>query len=161
MIVAAFAGHHCLSSAISMEEFPFTEREWNRVNDAAAAIVNASLADDGILSASLQAEMHEILNDLQLKYGEHPVLIETQADFTTDRAERVALYQQALRIAKAHGLPTYTIIISLADVLIDEMGELKAAREELLSCQAEIEACDDDFDQERWRGLLAKCTNIE
>jgi hypothetical protein len=144
-----------------MEEFPFTEDEWNLVGDASTAIVNASLAEDVILGASLQAEMYGILDDLQLKYGEHPVLIETRADFTSDRGERVALYQAAKRISQAHGLPTYTIIISLADVLIDELGELAAARDDLLSCRAEIEGCGDDYYTERWQALLAKCTDTE
>lgn len=144
-----------------MEEFPFTEDEWNLVSDASTAIVNASLAEDVILGASLQVEMNGILDDLQTKYGEHPVLIETRADFTSDRGERVALYQAAKQIAKIHGLPTFTIIISLADVLIDELGQLELARDELLSCQAEIEVCDDDYYRTRWHELLAKCTGTE
>ncbi len=78
-----------------MEAFPFSSDEWSQVQEAARGVVNASLAGDGVLQASLLEEFRDILVVLRAKYGEHPVLLETAADFTEDTSERVALYEAA------------------------------------------------------------------
>jgi hypothetical protein len=40
------------------------------------------LADDRILAASTLAELQAVVADLRLRFGDHPVLSETEADFT-------------------------------------------------------------------------------
>ena len=57
------------------------------------------------------------------------MLLETEADFTDDDGERLALYQQAVRTAVAYGLPTLSIRLSQAGLLL-EMGRHKRARQE-------------------------------
>jgi hypothetical protein len=140
-----------------MEAFPFTEAEWESVREAAGAIVNAALAEDPILRASQFAELRAVLAGLRDRYGDHPLLLETEADFTADAPDRVALYERASRTAAAGGLPTLTIRLSLARVLLEDLGRPDAARVELLACRGELATVGDESDREEWASLLAAC----
>jgi hypothetical protein len=141
-----------------MNPFPFSEDEWSRVNDAAAHIVNHSLLDDAVLYESGVEEMRAVLDDLRKQHGEHPVLLETEADFVVDGAERRILYQQAIDLATKFGLPTYSARISFAHLLLVELHEPDAAIRELVACQSELPEFADDWDRQQWTDLSAKCS---
>lgn len=137
-----------------MEAFPFTKAEWAAVSDAALPVVNAALADDAILQASCLVGLLDVLARLRARHGDHPLLLETEADFVDDDEERLFLYQQAARTAVAFGLPTLSIRLSLAQLLL-ERGQRTAAREELLVCKRE--ACEgDESDRTSWAELVAQ-----
>jgi hypothetical protein len=40
--------------------------------------------------------LFDVLAGLRARHGDHPVLLETEADFTEDDEVRLALYQQAV-----------------------------------------------------------------
>jgi hypothetical protein len=120
-----------------VEEFPFTDAEWDRVKEAALPLVNATFAEDDAVRASCFTELREVLGQLRARHGDHPVLLETEADFAEDDAERVALYRRAAGIAAAHRLPTLGIRLSLARVLLD-IEVPGAALAELLACEREL-----------------------
>jgi hypothetical protein len=67
-----------------VEAFPFTESEWASVQEAALLVVNAALVEDPVLRASHVSGLFDVLVDLRVRHGEHPVLLETQADFAED-----------------------------------------------------------------------------
>ena len=113
-----------------MEPFPFTEAEWDAVSQAALPVVNADLADDDALRAAHLVGLLDVLAQLRDRYGDHPILLETQADFVEGPGQRFALYQQAACNAVANGLPTLSIRLSLARLLL-ELGQPSAARDEL------------------------------
>lgn len=138
-----------------MKAFPFTAAEWEAVRAASSSVVNAALADDDVLEASHLVGLGDVLGDLRSRYGDHPVLVETEADFAADDDERIGLYRRATRVAVANGLPTLSIRLSLADLLI-EIGKTVAAREELLACQGESTS-GDESDRETWAELMAAC----
>ena len=137
-----------------MDEFPFTGAEWGAVNDAVLPLVNATLAEDDVLHASAQEELRCVLNQLRVRYGDHPVLLETEADFCDDDAERVALYRRAIEVAVAHGLPTLSIRLSLAQLLVDD-NDRSAARDELHACAPELREADAS-DNQAWESLMAE-----
>lgn len=138
-----------------MEQFPFTEEEWRQVQDAATAIVDASSMEDLALGASRTEDLNEVLVALAGKYGEHPVLLETEADFAGGVEERIHLYQRAKRLALAQQLPTYSIRTSLARVLIS-VGRYDEARADLLACESEIRNDADRSELHEWEGLMAQ-----
>jgi hypothetical protein len=137
-----------------MEAFPFTQAECVAVSDEALPIVNAGMADDAVVRASHLAGLLDALAGLRVRHGDHPVLLETEADFTEDDGERILLYQQAARIAVANALPTLSIRLSLALLLLD-LGRRTAAREELLACETEVSK-GDESDRKSWVNLLAE-----
>lgn len=150
--------------AFTMDAFPFSAAEWAPVSKAALAIVNATFAEDSVLQASHFEELCCVLSELQSKYGRHPALLETEADFTDDPNERVALYEEATQLALNGGLLTYTIRISLARVLIEEIEDPKRALQELQASRAEVAACADEDERKQWQELLEtvqKLTSIE
>jgi hypothetical protein len=143
-----------------VEAFPFTDAEWEPVEDAALAIVNAGSAGDDVLRASLRAEMHGLLADLRERHGDHPFLLELVADYTEDDAPaRVALYRQALGIAAANDLPTFTIRLALARVLL-EMGEPVAALADLRAAEGSVPAREES-EQREWADLVEECEAAE
>jgi hypothetical protein len=125
-----------------MEAWPFSESEWTAVSEAALSVVNAGLAEDAVLRASHLLDLLDVLAGLRMRHGEHPVLLETEADFAEDEAERVALYRRAVLMAKTHGIRTLTIRLSLSRVLLD-MGQREAAWDELCACEDEVPEGDD------------------
>ena len=129
-----------------MREFPFTKADWNRVSEAARAIVNATLIDDDVLADCRFSDLRETLDDLREKYGEHPILLETEADFRHDPNEAISLYSQALAMARENGLPTETICLSYARALIENRRDLDQARELLKACHDTIHAGGDEAD---------------
>jgi hypothetical protein len=143
-----------------MDPFPFTEEEWAGIDEIATGIVNASFAEDDVLHASRLEELWCVLAELRDKYGPHPVLLETQADFAEEPSERVALYEQAKQGALAEGLLTYTIRISFARVLVEYMGDGARAIDELLACKEEVAGHADDYERREWQELHDKCARL-
>lgn len=141
-----------------MEAFPFTDAEWDALKPVAESVLNASLAGDDILAASLRLEMLDLLNGLRERYGYHPVLLETAADYT-EGAERVPLYRQAVVIAEANGLPTLSIRTSLAFVLM-ALGDPTAALEEPRACGSEAADGGED-ERAQWLQLLRDAADYD
>lgn len=137
-----------------MEAFPFTNSEWASVADAALPVVNAGLADDEVMRASHLIELLDVLERLRAKYGDHPVLLETEADFIEGDFERIALYRRAASIAVTYGLTTLSIRLSLADVLLD-CKKPDNAEKELRACEHELNDADDS-ERAKWDELFAK-----
>jgi hypothetical protein len=142
-----------------VEEFPFTGAEWDGVNEAALPLINATFAEDDALRASCLIELREVLGELRARHGDHPVLLETEADFAEDDAERVALYRRAAGIAAAHRLPTLGIRLSLAQVLLGT-GEPGAALAELLACESELVGGEEP-ERASWAKLAAAARQAE
>jgi hypothetical protein len=140
-----------------MEPFPFIAEEWSEINHLASVITNATLADDTALQESVFIELVEILGKLRAKYGDHPVLLETEADFEADPSQRLVRYRQAIRVAERFGLPTLSIRLSLATLLLEDFNDASKARHELIACEKELHAHDDQGDIDNWSDLLRKC----
>jgi hypothetical protein len=140
-----------------MTTFPFTEADWHCVSEAARDVVNATFAEDAVLRSSLFAELRQVLAQLRGKYGQHPALLETEADFTNEPTERVALYENAKELAEDQGLITYSIRLSLARVLLEELQEADRALRELIACREEVATLADEGDRAQWVELQAEC----
>jgi hypothetical protein len=140
-----------------MEAFPFTTDDWSRVSEACRAVLNATLAgDDGKRAAHLY-ELHGLMTELREKYGDHPVLLETEADFLDDQIDRRKLYESSIEIARHGGLLSYTARIALARLLLEDFNDRKSAREQLIACESEVVANADEDESHEWSELLAKC----
>ncbi len=142
-----------------MEQFPFSKTEWKAVENATLPVVNAGLADDPVLGASYLVDLLDVLDRLDSRYGEHPVLLETRADFIEDEEERIALYRRAVGLAKRHELQTLTTRIALARVLLDR-GSAADALVELRACEPEL-GSGDDTDRKRWDELVLEASSDE
>lgn len=140
-----------------MNPFPFSEAEWSRVEHASVDVVNATLMDDDVLSESRRIVLGNLLLELRERYGDHPILLETEADFATDSAQRRELYLRSITLAERNGLLTYTARLSLAELHLTEFGETENARRELLACQLEVETHADEHESRNWHSLLGKC----
>jgi hypothetical protein len=147
------------SRAARSKEFPLTKAEWAAVAEAALPVVNATLADDPVLRASHLEGLLEVLAGLRACHGDHPVLLETEADFAEEDAERIALYRRAAGIALAHGLPTLSIRLSLARALLDT-GAPPAALAELSACENEL-GLGDASARESWANLVVEAGQAE
>jgi hypothetical protein len=77
--------------------------DWDRVHELACDIVNASSAEDGVLTASKTEALMSVLSELEAKYGPCAKITATVADFTEEKDESPRLYQEALRLARAEG----------------------------------------------------------
>jgi hypothetical protein len=140
-----------------MDDFPFSTGDWSRVQHAARAVVNATLAGDAVLRASHFEELHLVVAELRGRYGDHPVLLETEADFSDDPVERRNLYQAAVQQARQADLVTCSARLALARLLLDDFDEPDRAFEELLACEPELAAHADESERREWAGLLARC----
>lgn len=138
------------------DPFPFSQADWDRVGKAALPCLNATLAGDRALVKSTEKVLRELLRELRRKYGDHPVLLETEADFTENKRRKRALYEQAIQSALAGGLDTYTIRISFATHLAWDHDDQEQGRQQLLACQQEL-ARADDGDRDGWKFAMSQC----
>ena len=136
------------------ELWPFCEADWARVGEAVRSLVYAL---DTVLEDSHRMELFHVLAELREKYGEHPILLETEADFTIAPQRQLALYQQAATAALAAGLSTVSIRLSMASLLSEELDDRKQAREELLACEPELATQADEDERKRWDDLMGEC----
>ena len=137
-----------------MKAFPFTRSEWKSVSDASFPILNATLSNDTAVRDSYFIELQEVLATLRVRYGDHPVLLETEADFSDDDSERLSLYQRAVALAEENQLPTLSIRLSLIRLLIDG-GNHASALQELGACEVEVARADSD-EASDWARLKAE-----
>jgi hypothetical protein len=144
-----------------MDAFPFSESDWQRVKQVTLALLNASLIDDARLEASLFSELLRVLDELRAQYGDHPVLRETEADFLEDPAGRVDAYRTAIRVAEEHHLPTLSIRVSLARVLLENFTDPIRAKSELAACRSELSANADRGEMQEWSELMTECLRQE
>jgi hypothetical protein len=101
----------------------------------------------------------QVLEEFRIKYGAHPLLFEMEADFTGDTDERIALYREAVRCAVTGKLPTYTIRISLARVLLEDKKDPASALGELLACRTDLRVHADTGERREWHELHDLCRN--
>jgi len=142
-----------------VEPWPFSDAEWAAVSEAVPSLVHAALAGDAVLRASHLIGLLDALAGLRARHGEHPVLLEMEADFAEDDFERVSLYRRAASLAEAHGIQTLTIRLSLSRVLL-ALGLREAARIELLACRNEVPK-GDDSDRASWAELVVESKHTE
>jgi hypothetical protein len=142
-----------------MEAFPFTDAEWDPLKPVVDSILDAGRCDDDALAASLRLDLLDMLAVLRERHGDHPVLLETIADYTDDDAESAVLYRRAVAIAEEHGLPTLSIRQALAYTLM-KLGEPAAAVEEFHTCRCEVPDADED-DRTWWAGMMEEASQAE
>lgn len=145
--------------AAMIREWPYSEEEWQRVRRRSHAVLNATLQDDDVLRDAAFVELQRLLAVLRRRHGEHPVLLETEADFTSDRDEACVLYRGAGNLARELNLAIPSIGISLARLLIDRFQDPTEARQVLEACREEIQTVGDDAEQAAWSELLKQCEN--
>jgi GH25 family lysozyme M1 (1,4-beta-N-acetylmuramidase) len=75
--------------------------DWDIIHDIAIEVVNASSMSDDILMASKNQRMLDQLAEFHKKYGDHPAILATIADYLDDENERKGMYLKALSIAKS------------------------------------------------------------
>lgn len=140
-----------------MKEFPFLKHEWRRVTEASSILTDAVRMSDDLLIETNRRTLHIEIRRLIKKYGRHPVLQETLADFTTDPSRRVRLYRSAIKVAKRCHLPSGTIEMSLARVLAEDFSDFGEALRLLDECKPFVFGSDDDFEKNEWRDIESVC----
>jgi hypothetical protein len=135
---------------------PLSSEELYAARRAAKAVTRAARAGDAESRAALFAELQSVLADVRRRRGDHPILWELEADFTPDPAVAADLYLRAERAAAAAGLPTLSIRLSLARLLLKELGCPGEAREALLACEGELPQANEK-QAVAWDELLAAC----
>lgn len=138
-------------------EWPYSEDEWERVRRRSHAVLNATLQDDHVLRDAAFVELQRMLGVLRRRHGEHPVLLETEADFTCDRNEACALYRRAGELARELTLSIPSIGISLARLLLDRFHDSTEARRVLTACRDEVQTFGDEDERMAWDELSAQC----
>jgi hypothetical protein len=77
--------------------------DWDAVHELACDVANAAMADDNDLLAFKNTALLNLLSKLKEKYGGHPAILATIADFLDDPNDRRVLYMKALGIAREQG----------------------------------------------------------
>lgn len=70
-------------------------------------------------------------------------------------APRTRLFMLAL--ASQEALPTFTIRLSLASVLIEDVGDTRLARRHLMLCKEAVQANGDEAERADWKKLWTLC----
>jgi hypothetical protein len=139
-----------------MERFPFTKKEWRSIREAAKAVAEAAHEADEDRRSARFTDLQKLLKGLRDRHGDHPALLETEADFTSDAATAIAMYRKAGETAAFHDLPALSIRMSLARLMLDELGDVAGARSALLAGRGEL-ADARSAECSAWAALLVEC----
>jgi hypothetical protein len=137
-------------------ELPYSAEEWDAIQWAARAVTAAVQAGDPEARAARFADLQSILAEVRQRHGDHPVLWELEADFTTEPRAAAELYVKAERASEAMGRSTVSVRLALARLLLLEMGLPEGARLTLQSCIDELPHATND-QCALWGQLLAEC----
>ena len=135
-----------------MDAWPFSEEDWSSIEEAVVDLVNSTDEKDDELIATKLKDVYDLLEALAIKYGPHPVLYETKADIIPNPKERVELYKEAIFLAEINYLTAISSRLSLAEVLIEDLGDYEAAKKELEACKVELT----EDDMEEWSALTER-----
>jgi hypothetical protein len=139
-----------------MERFPFSKKEWRSIREAAKAVAEAAHESDSDRRSDRFVDLQKLLKGLRDRHGDHPALLETEADFTSDPPTAIAMYRKAGETAAFHGLPTLSIRMSLARLMLDELGDVSGARSALLAGRGELVDAR-SAECSAWASLLVEC----
>ena len=123
--------------------------DWDRVHEAVADVVNASAADDDVLSCHHTERLFSILDELESIYGRIPSVLATRADFTDDPTVAIALHEEALAVAR----DPVSLRLSLQSMIrlkIDERHDESSITDRLLQLET---LTDRDQDGTDWDEL--------
>jgi hypothetical protein len=137
-----------------LEDFPCEAGEWARVKEITLGIVNATLADDDVLARAGFLELEECSNALISKYGSHPVLLETLADFAPDPEMQLELYRKASEESLTRKRPIHTIHVCWGRILIEECRRPEEALRILEACSRDVEVLADEDEKAEYCRLL-------
>jgi hypothetical protein len=115
--------------SLAMTNDGISKEDWDEVIDLSAKIANAICSDDEALSNLLSTRLLRILDALERKYGRLPGILATRADCIDDSQERIALFEEAWRIANDREDRFNLVLIasSLAELHIEELKDTSSA----------------------------------
>jgi hypothetical protein len=95
-----------------------TKAAWDRVFEKACDIANATRTANDPMYDVHREEMLELLNELEVEFGEQSRILDTRADYIDDPIERLRLYKKALELAKEQNAEAEIeiILFSIADL---------------------------------------------
>ncbi|HKB04218.1 MAG TPA: hypothetical protein VKD90_18485 [Gemmataceae bacterium] len=137
-------------------ELPYSAEEWDAIQWAAGAVTRAAQAGDSEARAARFADFQSILNEVRQRHGNHPILWEMEADFTVEPRAAAELYVRAERASEALGRSTVSIRLSLARLLLEEMGQPEGAKLTLESITDQLPRAT-NAQCAHWAELLARC----
>jgi len=124
-----------------------SDADWERVKELALAIVNASEGDEeGGVDET--ASLMSFLDRLEQKYGAHPGILSTRADFLSDPDEAVTLLEQAWGVAvnRRDARSRLYIADTLASTYIRELEDAQAGEKWLDRVAQELKSAGDETD---------------
>lgn len=125
-----------------------SEADWNRVKELAVAIVNATTEDDEDGGVAETADLMGFLDGLEKKYGSHPGILSTRADFLSDPDEAVSMLEEAwgLAVNRRDARSRLYIADALASTYIRELEDAQAGRKWLERVAQELKSSGDESD---------------
>ena len=137
-----------------------SKEDWDEVIDLSAKIANASSAEDEVLGQLLTTRLLRVLDSLERKYGRCPGILATRADRVDDSRDKIALFEEAWRIAN-HGEDRFNLVLiasSLAELHIEELNDTSSGARWLARLEEALENHWDDGEYQelqRLRELVA------
>jgi hypothetical protein len=137
------------------------DTDWDRVKELAVAIANATQDDEEGGEEETRALMG-FLDELESKYGVHPSILATRADFLFDPDDAVRLLERAYALAVERKDPRNRVYIadSLASTFIRELEDVEAGGVWLQRLGEALKSAGDDADIESYEELRADLKSL-
>ena len=79
--------------------------DWDRVQEVACEFANAVIMEDVVLSESKRESVMDLLDELEIKYGERARITATRGDFLENPHEAEKCFERALELSRAENDP--------------------------------------------------------
>jgi hypothetical protein len=132
-----------------------SKEDWDEVIDLSAKIADAASAEDEALRQPLTTRLLRALDSLERKYGRLPAILATRADYTDDPLQKIALLEEAWRIANNREDRFNLVLIasSLAELHIEELNDTSSGARWLACLEEALENHWDDGEYQELQRL--------
>jgi len=132
-----------------------SKEDWDEVIDLSAKIANAASVEDETLGQLLTTRLFRVLDALERKYGRLPAILATRADRIDDSREKIALFEEAWRIANDREDRFNLVLIasSLAELHIEELNDTSSGARWLAKLEEALENHWDDGEYQELQRL--------
>jgi hypothetical protein len=132
-----------------------SKEDWDEVLDLSSKIANAASAEDEALGQLLTTRLLRVLDSLERKYGRLPAILATRADYIDDSREKIALFEEAWRIANDREDRFNLVLIasSLAVLQIEELNDTSSGARWLKRMEEALENHWDDGEHQELQRL--------
>ena len=149
---------------------PLEKKDWKVLSALASEIASILISDmeagvdpdrqPSFEEVNLYSKMHGQIEFMEMKYGPHPMILDTKADFVKEPDEQIRLKELAISLCRSDDYDLRgNITKELAELYADEKNEIERASKLIEKAISDLEKGNDPNDLAEAKEIRDKISN--